>query len=414
MNSASFEPRRQDYLELQRRLESLEGVLASVPLGLGLLDTEFRYVWVNPVLASLNCVSQEDHIGRTVREIRTDLPETLEPLLRGISESQGPVPKFTLRGRGSQPFGASAQWTCSLRPLRSSNGEAQGISMVIEPQRSERNDRGITECGSREELDRQRSGFVESLAHELRNPLTAILSAAQMLQRYGATKPEVVDWAGSSIERQVRQMSSGVNDWLDLARAMLGKLELSQVKLDLKPLLAGAIEACRGAAEDKSQTLHADLPCRELWVMGDATRLSQVLQHLLLNAVKFTPSGGRIELASTLEDGNVVFQVRDTGAGLDPGTLEVIFEPFFKPADSSVRRARGMGVGLALSRRLIALQGGTLNVFSQGLGCGTEFVIRLPAVVPPASDDDEQGGRNAPPAHDSDGTKSCAGRDDPA
>ncbi len=237
-----------------------------------------------------------------------------------------------------------------------------------------------------DEADRVCYRAIERLAHELKNPLTPILSAAQMLQRYGASKPEVVDWAGVSIECEVRKMTTTVNELLDFSRAMLGRLELQRAALDLKALLVRVAAAGCASEGERNHTLLSDFPADPLWIAGDETRLEQVLRELLLNAVKCTPAGGIIKLRAAQEDGNAVIRVSDNGAGLDPARLDTVLAPFFDEHGQGGVKARGLGIGLALASRLIALHGGTLRASSQGLGCGTDFLIHLPAIQPPAVD----------------------------
>lgn len=241
-----------------------------------------------------------------------------------------------------------------------------------------------------EDADRLCYRAIERLAHELKNPLTPILSAAQMLQRHGASKPEVVDWAGVSIEREVRKMNAVLGELLDFSRAMLGRIELQPTALNLQPVLVRVAAACRGAAVERNHTLHSELPADPLWVAADETRLEQVLEQLLLNAVKFTPAGGMIKLTAALEDGKAVIRVSDNGPGLDPSVLDKVFTPFFDVYGAGGIKARGMGIGLALASRLIALQSGTLRASNAGSGCGTEFVIHLPAIQPPAAGSEPQ------------------------
>lgn len=394
MNSASFHGRSVPRAVLSRRLVCLEELLATAPVGLGLLNTECQYLWVNPILAKVNGRTMEDHVGRTMQEIRPDIGETLGPLLRGLLATGGPVPDFMIGRIGPDPYGSPLQWRGRLRLLRASDHVVLGIGVVIEPQLSEWNERTPAAPSPTEELDRQRYGLIETLVHELKNPLTPILSAAQMLQRYGTKKPDVVAWAGVSIERQARQLNAAVNDYLELARAALGKLDLRQSKLDLKPVLERAIEACP-EPQRGCPSLNLKLPSCELWVLGDTVRLGKVLHHLLLNAVQFTPPEGHVTLAAAIEDDHVVIRVSDTGDGVDPEALERIFEPFFQMDDAQFRKTRSMGVGLALARRLITLHGGTLHAVSRGRGSGTEFVARLPAVVPPTGGAAGRSDRNA-------------------
>lgn len=392
MNSARIEPSIPVDSELRWKLECLEGLLTSAPVGLGLLDSQFRYVWVNPVLAALNGLPPEHHPGRTVREVHPALAETLEPLQREILASGVPTADFCLLVPQTDSSRMPMSSKGRLRLLQSSNGLFLGITLSAYPQSDERNRGNIAGQEPWDELDQQGYRSIEFLAHALKNALAPILSAAQMLQRYGVSKPDVVDWAGASIESQVRAMSSTVNELLDFSRAILGRLELEFASLNLTPVLERTIAACRGLAEERNQTLHCQLSAGELWVTGDETRLEYVIQQLLLNAVRSAPEGGIVALRADLEDGSVVIRVGDDSAGLAPAMLDAIFEPLIGAGSSGDPKARGLGVGVAFARRLISLHGGTLRVVSEGLGCGAEFVAQLPAIPPSAV----EGGRKQP------------------
>jgi signal transduction histidine kinase len=229
------------------------------------------------------------------------------------------------------------------------------------------------------ELDPRGDSFLAHLAHELRNPLTPILTAAQLLQRYGITKPDLVEWASNSIERQVRQLTRMVNDLLDFSRIRRGKLELRMEPADVKARIQLAVERCRPWAEGQGVTVRADLPETDLWTSGDSVRLSQVLDYLLLHAIRFTPSGGSVDVNAAHESDQLVIRIRDTGIGLESAALETIFQPFFQVREPAVQGSGGLGLELALARSLVAMHGGSLHALSAGAGKGSEFVMRIPA-----------------------------------
>jgi signal transduction histidine kinase len=217
------------------------------------------------------------------------------------------------------------------------------------------------------------------LAHHIRNPLTSILTAAELLKEPGGREPELVEWAGVTIERQARQLNQIVTDLLDFSRVARSELRLGHEVVDLKALVQDAVEDCRPLAEKQRQTLGLQLPEGALCVLGDRLRLRQIMDNLLGNAVKFTPTGGEVTVAARLEAGEAVIRVRDTGIGLEPPQLERIFAPFLNARSSKSSDRAGLGVGLALSRGLADIHRGSLIAHSQGLGKGSEFELRIPA-----------------------------------
>jgi signal transduction histidine kinase len=278
---------------------------------------------------------------------------------------------------------------------RSATVEVLGIIMASEPLSVEQIDPGHMRKGDRAAgPDRHRYAFLEKLAHEWKNALTPILSAAQILRRYGAERPDLVDWAGVSIEQQVRQMTAEVNDLLDLARAALGKLELRRQQIDLKLTLEACMEPCRRLADERRLTLEIELPDTDVAVLGDPARLGQAVQQLVFYAITSAPADGHIRLCAAREHRNAVIRVSEKGAGLDPATLVTLFEPFFEGAGSDLARSQTRGVGLALAHSLTAMHGGSLRAHSEGLGRGTEFVLSIPAIPSPAGNSGQLAGNN--------------------
>lgn len=218
-----------------------------------------------------------------------------------------------------------------------------------------------------------------ALAHELRNPLAPILTSAQLLRRRGLERPELLESATASIERQVKYLARLIGDLSDLSRLGRGKLEARPKILALDALVAEAVAACQALAAKHGQDWEVELPREPVYVRADPERLAQALGHLLDNAVKFTPARGKIRVGLAREGEQAVFSLRDEGVGIDPGELARIFQPFTQ-IERSLRGGghNGLGIGLALAKGLVELQGGSLAVHSPGKGLGSEFVVRLP------------------------------------
>lgn len=241
--------------------------------------------------------------------------------------------------------------------------------------------------------DRAKDEFLSTVSHELRTPLNAILGWVHML-RTGELVAERRERALLTVERNARAQGQIIDDILDVSRIMSGKLKLNVEAVALGAVLDQTIEAMRPAADAKSIRLQATLDSSAV-VMGDVSRLQQVANNLLMNAVKFTPKGGRVQIVVERRDSAVELTVADTGQGISAHFLPHVFERF-RQADSSMgRKTGGLGLGLAIVRSIVELHGGTVDVASDGEGRGATFHVRLPMAVatrrevvdPPASTD---------------------------
>jgi signal transduction histidine kinase/CheY-like chemotaxis protein len=226
-------------------------------------------------------------------------------------------------------------------------------------------------------VDRRKDEFLATLAHELRNPLAPISNALHLLHGAGA---EAQGQARAVIERQVRQLVRLVDDLLDVSRITTGKLVLRRERVELRAVGAAALEAAEPLVRARRHRLGVELPPAGVTVTADATRLAQVLLNLLNNAAKFTGPGGELSFRLAVSQGEVLARVRDNGIGIAPELREQIFQMFWQADRSLERTTTGLGVGLALSRKLVELHGGTLTVESEGPGRGAEFTVRLPAL----------------------------------
>ncbi len=244
------------------------------------------------------------------------------------------------------------------------------------------------------DADRRKDEFLATLAHELRNPLAPIRQAATL-----ARSPQVDagrrGWALDVIERQSSHMSLLLDDLLDVSRISRGRLELRRETVDLRDVVGAALETARPGLDRKGHVVDVQLPAQPVLLHADPVRLSQVLSNLLSNAGKYTDQKGHIQLHASTEGGQVVIRVIDDGIGLEAGSHGQIFEMFSQVSTAMGRAEGGLGIGLALSRGLVLLHGGTIEVHSAGLGQGTEFVVRLPLGPQDAG---EAGARPAPGA----------------
>ncbi|MDB5804318.1 MAG: hypothetical protein JWN73_1640 [Betaproteobacteria bacterium] len=226
--------------------------------------------------------------------------------------------------------------------------------------------------------DRAKDEFLATLAHELRNPLAPMHNVLQILAALKLPEPRV-EWCLNILERQVGQMTHLVDDLLEISRIAEGKVVLRRESCELRAIVQAAVEAARPLIEAAGHSFSMTVTETPVWLDADPTRLIQVLQNLLNNAAKYTPQGGKIELIAGWEDSLAVIRIRDNGMGIAPHYLTRIFEKFSQVESARDRAQGGLGIGLALVRGLVELHGGTVQALSEGLGHGSEFVVRLPA-----------------------------------
>jgi two-component system CheB/CheR fusion protein len=239
------------------------------------------------------------------------------------------------------------------------------------------------------EAVRRRDEFLAMLSHELRNPLSAILTATYILARPDADASRMRE-AGQLVQRQAKTMARLLDDLLDVARVTEGKIELHRESLDLTQLAPEVLQAAKPLLEGRGHQVEMDIAPTPLPVLGDRTRLLQIQMNLLSNAAKYTQPGGNIRLAMRQEGDHAVIRVRDNGMGIAAEMLERIFDLFVQAENTLHRSEGGMGVGLTLVRRLVALHGGQVTAHSDGLGQGSEFVVRLPLHVEAAAGQEEK------------------------
>jgi signal transduction histidine kinase len=233
-----------------------------------------------------------------------------------------------------------------------------------------------------ETANRAKDDFLAVLSHELRTPLTTIVAGVRVLRQIGSPEARV-GCVRDAIERQADQLARLIEDLLDVKRIVTGPAVLERRPCDLAEAVAGFITMWSGLDRFKDHGLFVD--AEPVWVDADAARLQQIVDNLMSNAVKYTPAGGSIHVSVKREGDQAVLRVRDTGIGISPDLLPQIFDLFVQGDPGSARVRTGLGIGLAVVRRLVELHGGTVQASSDGPGRGSTFTVRLPRVSEPSA-----------------------------
>ncbi|MHB9144501.1 MAG: PAS domain-containing hybrid sensor histidine kinase/response regulator [Symbiobacteriia bacterium] len=284
-------------------------------------------------------------------------------------------------------------------PLRAKSGQRVEVEFVSN--RYEVDQQPIIQCNIRDiservhllrqteeqaaqlrDLDKRKDEFLAMLSHELRSPLAPISNSVQLLGLEKGSESPTQREARTIIERQVGHLKHLVDDLLEVARIASGKIQLRRDWVNVQNVVAGAMETVRPLIQQRKHKLTEWVPPQPVWLYADAARLEQVLVNLLTNATKFNDENGHVWLSVQIEGDDCVFRVRDSGHGIAPDLLPLIFNLFTQGERSLDRSQGGLGIGLSLVQRLVELHGGTVEALSV-LGTGSEFVVRLPVAPPP-------------------------------
>ena len=227
------------------------------------------------------------------------------------------------------------------------------------------------------DADRRKNQFLATLAHELRNPLAPIRNALQIM-KIAKDNPTVIEQSRAIVERQVRHMIRHIDDLLDISRITRGKLVLQFASIDIHEAIAAAIETSEPVLDEAQVTLELHVSEEPIIVHGDRLRLGQVFANLLNNAAKYTEPGGKVMISSSQDGEHAVVHVKDTGLGIPAEVLPQVFKPFTQVNRTLSRSQGGLGIGLALVEQIVQLHGGIVTAYSEGVGKGAEFIVRLP------------------------------------
>ena len=382
--AAEITDRKQAEEKLRRSEERYRTLFESIDEGICIIDmifdaagrpVDYRFVDTNPAFEEQTGL--HDAVGKTMRELAPDHEAHWFDTYGRVAATGEPV-------RFENEAKALNRWYDVYAVRLGGAGSGQVVVLfndITERRRSEENLRRL--AAELAETDRRKTEFLATLAHELRNPLAPISNGLQLMRV--AADPKALERARDMMERQLRHLVRLVDDLLDIARISSGKVELRKERAHLRAVLGSAVETSMPLVNAARHALNLRLPDEDLQIFADSTRIAQVVSNLLNNAVKYTPEGGRIDLAVRREGDQAVISVTDTGVGIAPAALPLVFEMFTQVGRKLDRAPGGLGIGLALVRRLVELHGGRVTAESPGVGRGSTFTVRLPLSDSPAA-----------------------------
>jgi len=362
--------------------EQVRHFVRHVPAAVAMFDRDMRYLIYSPRWLIDYKLGDQNLVGRSHYEVFPETPERWKQVHRRCLAGTVEVhdDDSFVRTDGSTDW---LRW--EVRPWRNARGEIGGIMMftevITERKRAEEEHRRLVAqarvAEALREVDRRKDEFLAMLAHELRNPLAPIAMAIEIMRLQEPGDDSIV-WARDVIARQTAQLTRLVDDLLDVSRITLGKITLNRSALDLRAIVAQAVEAVQPLFTAHHHNLTIDVSATPLPIWGDGARLTQIISNLLNNAARFTADGGHIVLAVRRAGARVVLSVKDDGIGIPPDMRERVFDMFTQIELPGRRKQEGLGIGLALVKRLVEMHDGDIEARSEGAGRGSELVVRLP------------------------------------
>jgi PAS domain S-box-containing protein len=359
---------------LRENRDVLRLAMAAGRMGVWSRDLVTNSMWWSPELARI--LGFDPEVTPATRELAysTFHPDDLPKVTRAVEEAVRERREFSIAVRFKHASTGEYRWIeAKGKAEYSADGTPQtvfGLGIdITERQRA---------VEALQEADRRKDEFLATLAHELRNPLAPISSGLHILRT--AQSPEQSATALTIMERQVSQMVRLVDDLLDVARITTGKVDLRSEPIDLAMAIRDAVETTAPGLGQQPAAITVNAPAQPVFVNADRTRLAQVFANLLNNSAKYSEPGQPISVTFDRDGEQAVIRVRDAGIGIHPDMLPRVFE-MFRQADRTGGRSRGgLGIGLSLVKRIVELHGGTVTAHSAGLGQGSEFVVRIPAI----------------------------------
>ena len=349
--------------------ERLELALQCSSVVLFQQDLDLRYTWIyNPVLG----FNDSEVIGKRDADLmeRAADAEVTEALKHEVMHTGvGQRHEVSIHHQD-----IVHHYRLLIEPLRDAAGIVTGVTCAAID---------ITDLKQAEQLlaeqDVRKDEFLATLSHELRNPLASIHSGVALLRM--TPNPEPAQSTLGMIDRQLGHLVHLVDDLLDISRVRSGKIVLRSQRVLLREVVDAAVEACRSLVDVGRHVLKLALPDEPLVVVGDPTRLVQIVANLITNSAKYSQPGGHIELAVERDGGQAVVRVTDAGMGIAAENLPALWDMFTQVRDTLDKAQGGLGIGLSLVKRLVELHGGSVDAESPGLGCGSTFTVRLPLAV---------------------------------
>ncbi len=365
---------------LKRLQEEQQLILDSVPAMIWYKDTRNRILRVNAVTARSLGLSREQIEGKPTAEF---YPEEADRYFRDdLMVVQTGLPRLGIEEPYRLPSGEVRWIQTDKVPLKDDSGRVTRLLVMALDitDRKRLEEEAELHIEQLREADRRKDEFLAMLGHELRNPLTPLRHAAEILQSRGQD-PATVRWCRDMIDRQVTHLTRLVDDLLDVARINRGQIKLQKQPLELAEVMEAAVEASKPLMASRRHELSIQLPKESLRVEADPVRLTQIVANLLTNAANYTAEAGCIAVIVEPWNEVAVIRVRDNGRGIDPEELNSVFDMFYQAKTTFDRTPSGLGIGLSLVRSLVSMHGGDAQAFSEGPGRGSEFVVSLPRLL---------------------------------
>jgi PAS domain S-box-containing protein len=352
------------------RDELLSTVTDHAKVGLVIVSPSHRYLYYNIAYLSVIGHANVNITGKHIEDVLGDVyRQQIRPRLEQAFTGQPVDYELEFPPQDKEQHGRTVR--VQYQPQFESGRVASVIMSVTDITERKRAEDTLREA------DRRKDEFLATLAHELRNPLAPVMNALTLLDRCDSDEAIAAD-ARATMWRQLKQMVRLIDDLLDVSRISRGTFELRKERVDLQSIVHQAIESVRPLCDAAGQKLTIELPAGSIWVDADPVRLHQILGNLLNNACRYSDRDTPIRLHAEQTGSDIVVSVKDIGAGIPPEKLEGIFEMFSQLDRSLERNAGGLGIGLYLVKQLVEMHGGSVTAHSEGLGRGSEFVVRLP------------------------------------
>jgi PAS domain S-box-containing protein len=357
----------------------MDDLLNTAPCGFLSFTDDGRIVLANDALSELLGYERGELLGRHF--------ESVLPVASRIFYQTHLFPLLRLHGRVEEVYFSLRARDGAEVPVLANAARRERAGLTFNDcvlmhmrQRNQYEDEILRAKRAAEEATRAKDEFLAVVSHELRTPLTAVLGWARMLQM-GKLDAQQTVRALDAIERNAESQNQLIGDLLDFSRIISGRLRLDVGRVDLVSVVEAAMDVVSPAADAKGIRLEPVLDTQAGPVSGDAERLQQVMWNLLSNAVKFTPKGGRVQVRLARVNSSVEVAVSDTGEGISAEFLPYVFERFRQADGATTRRQSGLGLGMAITRHLVELHGGTIRAESPGEGQGATFILRLPVMI---------------------------------
>lgn len=361
-------PRGEQVYSLRSAEQPYRTLVEEMQEGAAILTTAGDIVYCNRQLAALVAIPLEEMIGRPLEAFLSGSDRAAFAILRKSGSGK-------CRARLAAADGRLVDVYLSLSTSRSDD-EVERLNLIVTDlsallDAQSGRDRAEQESQAKDE-------FMAMLAHELRNPLSAISAATQVLEAGNGQDGPALR-ARSIIGRQVQHLARLVDDLLEVGRVVTGKIVLEKRPIDFADLVHRAV----AMLDERLSHRQLKIETQQVWIEGDLVRMEQIVNNIVGNAVKYTPTGGSIRVHLSVEDGNAVLRIEDTGYGITPELLPRVFDLFVQGERTLERAQGGLGIGLTLVRRLVELHGGAITAASDGAGRGSVFTVRLPRIARP-------------------------------